>query len=352
MEQKIKALLARIVHPESGRNIVESGMVEHIDAGEGRVTVTLRFEKARDPFALKIKRQVEEAIAREFSLDREHVAVIVREAAPKAAPAASQHTFTGGIGKVLAVASGKGGVGKSTVTANLALTLRNMGYRVGILDADIYGPSQPKMFGVEGYLPDAERIDGEDCILPADAMGIKLMSIGFFIKPSDALIWRDAMATNALRQMIHQTKWGGLDFLLVDLPPGTGGVHLAVISELKVTGAVIVSTPQQVAVADVRRGVEMFRADKIEIPVVGIIENMAWFTPKELPENRYYIFGHGGARAFAEQNDVPFLGDIPIVQSVMDGSEEGRPAAGTDPAVESLYRSIAEKVVENMAKTC
>ena len=320
MEQKIKALLARIVHPESGRNIVESGMVEHIDAGEGRVTVTLRFEKARDPFALKIKRQVEEAIARELSLDREHVAVIVREAAPKAAPAASQHTFTGGIGKVLA--------------------------------ADIYGPSQPKMFGVEGYLPDAERIDGEDCILPADAMGIKLMSIGFFIKPSDALIWRDAMATNALRQMIHQTKWGGLDFLLVDLPPGTGGVHLAVISELKVTGAVIVSTPQQVAVADVRRGVEMFRADKIEIPVVGIIENMAWFTPKELPENRYYIFGHGGARAFAEQNDVPFLGDIPIVQSVMDGSEEGRPAAGTDPAVESLYRSIAEKVVENMAKTC
>ena len=335
MEQKITAGLGRIVLPECGRNIVESGMVEHFDAGEGRVTVTLRFEKARDPFALKIKRQVEEAIARELSLDREHVAVIVREAAPKAAPAASQHTFTGGIGKVLAVASGKGGVGKSTVTANLALTLRNMGYRVGILDADIYGPSQPKMFGVEGYLPDAERIDGEDCILPADA-----------------LIWRDAMATNALRQMIHQTKWGGLDFLLVDLPPGTGGVHLAVISELKVTGAVIVSTPQQVAVADVRRGVEMFRADKIEIPVVGIIENMAWFTPKELPENRYYIFGHGGARAFAEQNDVPFLGDIPIVQSVMDGSEEGRPAAGTDPAVESLYRSIAEKVVENMAKTC
>ena len=178
------------------------------------------------------------------------------------------------------------------------------------------------------------------------------MSIGFFIKPSDALIWRDAMATNALRQMIHQTKWGGLDFLLIDLPPGTGGVHLAVISELKITGAVIVSTPQQVAVADVRRGVEMFRAEKIEIPVVGIIENMAWFTPKELPENRYYLFGRGGARAFAEKNDVPFLGEIPIVQSVMDGSEEGRPAAGTDPMVESCYRSIAEKIVENMTKSC
>lgn len=352
MEQRIKALLTGIIHPESGRNIVESGIVERIDAGEGRMSVTLQFEKARDPFAVKIKRQVEEAIAGEFSLDKEHITVIVKEAAPRSPQPAAQHTFTGGIGKVLAVASGKGGVGKSTVTANLALTLRNTGYRVGILDADIYGPSQPKMFGVEEYLPDAERIDGEDCILPADAMGIKLMSIGFFIKPSDALIWRDAMATNALRQMIHQTKWGGLDFLLIDLPPGTGGVHLAVLSELKITGAVIVSTPQQVAVADVRRGVEMFRAEKIDIPVVGIIENMAWFTPKELPENRYYLFGQGGARAFAEENDVPFLGDIPIIQSVMEGSEAGRPAVGTDSAVESYYRSIAEKVVENIAKTC
>jgi len=351
MEQRIKTLLAGIVHPESGRGIVESGIVERIDADGERVSVTLRFDKARDPFAVKIKRQVEEAIAGDRAFADSRISVIVKEAAPKTAPAAAPRTFTGGIGKVLAVASGKGGVGKSTVTANLALTLRNMGYRVGILDADIYGPSQPKMFGVEDYLPEAERIDGEDCILPADAMGIKLMSIGFFIKPSDALIWRDAMATNALRQMIHQTRWGGLDFLLVDFPPGTGGVHLAVISELAIAGAVIVSTPQQVAVADVRRGVEMFRAEKIDIPVVGIIENMAWFTPKELPENRYYLFGRGGARDFAASNDVPFLGEIPIVQSVMEGSEEGRPAAGTDPTIEARYRSIAEKVVENMMKT-
>ena len=350
MEQKIKALLARIVHPESGRNIVESGMVEHIDAGEGRVTVTLRFEKARDPFALKIKRQVEEAIARELSLDREHVAVIVREAAPKAAPAASQHTFTGGIGKVLAVASGKGGVGKSTVTANLALTLRNMGYRVGILDADIYGPSQPKMFGVEGYLPDAERIDGEDCILPADAMGIKLMSIGFFIKPTDALLWRGAMAVSALKQMIHQTRWGTLDFLLTDLPPGTGDVHLSIIGELKIDAAVIVSTPQQIAVADVVRGVEMFRNENVNIPVAGIVENMAWFTPAELPENRYYIFGRGGARAYAEKNGVEFLGEIPIIQSIMDGADAGTPAAGIDFRVEEHYRGIAEKIVGKVMK--
>ena len=262
MEQQIKRLLSTIVHPESGRNIIESGIVEHVDLQNNRITVTLHFDKARDPFALKIKHQIEEILSTELALDKEAITVIIKEAPPRVQQPAERHTQTGGIGKILAVASGKGGVGKSTVTANLALTLRNMGYRVGILDADIYGPSQPKMFGVEDYLPEAERIDGEECILPADAMGIKLMSIGFFIKPTDALIWRDAMATNALRQMIHQTKWGGLDFLLIDLPPGTGGVHLAVISELKITGAVIVSTPQQVAVADVRRGVEMFRAEK------------------------------------------------------------------------------------------
>ena len=229
MEEKIRHLLTSVVHPETGQDIVGSGFIEHIASGAGKITVVLRFAKARDPFAVKIKNQAEEILRREFP--QQNVMVVIKEGGAAPRPEPKLKTTTGGIAKVIAVASGKGGVGKSTVTANLAVALRNMGYRVGILDADIYGPSQPKMFGVEGYLPDAERIDGEDCILPADAMGIKLMSIGFFIKPSDALIWRDAMATNALRQMIHQTKWGGLDFLLVDLPPGTGGVHLAVISE-------------------------------------------------------------------------------------------------------------------------
>ena len=257
-----------------------------------------------------------------------------------------------GIGKVLAVASGKGGVGKSTVTANLALTLRNMGYRVGILDADIYGPSQPKMFGVEGYLPDAVQEEGTDRIVPAESMDIRLMSIGFFIKPTDALLWRGAMAVSALKQMIHQTKWGTLDFLLADLPPGTGDVHLSIIGELKIDSAVIVSTPQQVAVADVVRGVEMFRNENVNIPVAGIIENMAWFTPEELPENRYYLFGKGGARRFAEEHGVDFLGEIPIVQSIMEGSDEGRPAAGIDPRVEKWYRGIAEKIVEKVMKSC
>lgn len=352
MEERVKELLNRILHPETQHGLVESGFVEQVSTPGDKITVTLNFAKVRDPFALKIKRQVQALLEENFPALKGSITVIIKEAAPKKPQAADKPTMTGDIAHIVAIASGKGGVGKSTVTANLAVALRNRGFRVGILDADIYGPSQPKMFGLEGYLPEAEQVDGQDIILPAEAMDMKIMSIGFFVKPSDALLWRGAMAVNALRQMIHQTRWGALDFLLVDLPPGTGDIHLSIISELKIDTAVIVSTPQQIAVADVRRGVEMFRADKIEIPVVGIIENMAWFTPKELPENRYYIFGRGGARTFAEQNDVPFLGDIPIVQSVMDGSEEGRPAAGTDPAVESLYRSIAEKVVENMAKTC
>ena len=186
-----------------------------------------------------------------------------------------------------------------------------MGYRVGILDADIYGPSQPKMFGVEGYLPEAVQEDGEDRIIPARSMEIELMSIGFFIKPTDALLWRGAMAVSALKQMIHQTRWGTLDFLLADLPPGTGDVHLSIISELKIDAAVIVSTPQQVAVADVVRGVEMFRNEHVGIPVAGVIENMAWFTPAELPDNRYYLFGRGGARAMAEKSGVPFSAKYP-----------------------------------------
>ena len=223
-----------------------------------------------------------------------------------------------------------------------------MGYRVGLLDADIYGPSQPKMFGCEGYLPDAVQEDGFDYIVPAEVAGIKLISIGFFIKPTDALIWRGTMACNALRQLIHQTQWGELDYLLIDLPPGTGDIHLSIISELKISGAVIVSTPQQIAVADVVRGVEMFRNDNVNIPVLGIVENMAWFTPAELPNNKYYIFGQGGAERYAAECGVEFLGHIPIIQSVMEGGDSGIPAASSDLAAGEYYQHIAQKVVEKL----
>lgn len=348
MEQMIKALLATIHHPETGLNLVESGIVEHIAASEAAVTVALRFTKTRDPFAVKIKNQAEELLKTHFPAAK--VLVMVKEGGAAKRPEPKERTTTGDITKVIAVASGKGGVGKSTVAANLAVALRNMGFRVGMLDADIYGPSQPKMFGVEGYLPDAEQVEGMDQIVPADAMDIKLMSIGFFIRPTDALLWRGAMAVNALKQMIHQTKWGPLDFLICDLPPGTGDIHLSIIGELKIDAAVIVSTPQQVAVADVVRGIEMFRNPQVNIPVAGVVENMAWFTPEELPDNRYYIFGQGGAKRVAEEYEVPFLGEIPIVQSIMEGGDNGQPASSIDPRVEEWYRVVADKLVGNVMK--
>lgn len=348
MEQKIRELLSGIVHPERGVDLLSGGMVERIAAEEEGIEVVLRFAKAHDPFAAKLKRQTEEALAAAFPGVRATVTLHVgtpRRLDPERKSTAGQ------IAHVVAIASGKGGVGKSTVTANLAVALRNMGYRVGLLDADIYGPSQPRMFGTEGYLPEAMHEEGIDQIVPAEAMGIELMSIGYFVKPDDALLWRGAMAVNALRQLIHQTRWGRLDFLLADLPPGTGDIHLSIVGELKIDAAVIVSTPQQVAVADVRRGVELFRNPQVNIPVAGIIENMAWFTPEELPENRYYLFGRGGARAFAEENGLELLGEIPIIQSIMDGSDTGRPAAAFDPRVEEYYRAAAARIVEKVTKS-
>ena len=344
MEQKVNDILAGIIHPETERNIIESGMVESVTAREDKIVVVLRFQKARDPFANRIKSLAEKLLAEAFPAAADNILVAIKEAAPKA-PQPKRESTTVKVGKIIAIASGKGGVGKSTVTANLALTLRNMGYRVGLLDADIYGPSQPKMFGCEGYLPDAVQEDGQDYIVPAQSQDIELMSIGFFIQPNDALMWRGAMATSALKQLLHQTLWGGLDFLLIDMPPGTGDIHLTILSEIKLDGAVIVSTPQQVAVADVVRGVEMFRHEQVNVPVLGVVENMAWFTPKELPNNRYYIFGKGGAKDYAEQAGVDFLGEIPLIQSIMEGGETGTPSVENDKEVEKYYREIAEKMI-------
>ncbi|MBR5133112.1 MAG: Mrp/NBP35 family ATP-binding protein [Alistipes sp.] len=351
MNEQLEALLRQIIHPETEQNIVDSGFVDRADLGEdGSIAITLRFQKARDPFAQKVKKQVEELMAKSFP--ESNTLVIIREAKPKPRRREQQSTTTE-IANIIAIASGKGGVGKSTVTANLAVALRQRGYNVGILDADIYGPSQNKMFGVEGYIPDAERDEeGNDYIIPAQSLGIKVMSIGFFIKPTDALMWRGGMATNALHQLIHQTRWGKLDYLLVDLPPGTGDIHLSIINELKISGAVIVSTPQQVAVADVVRGVEMFRHPQVNIPVLGVVENMAWFTPEELPNNRYYLFGKGGAARYATEAGIDLLGEVPIIQSIMEGGENGSPAGGVDPRVEEYYSTIAEKVVNKLPSEC
>ncbi len=351
MNEQLEALLRQIIHPETEQNIVDSGFVDRADRGEdGSIAITLRFQKARDPFAQRVKRQVEELMKRTFP--ENECLVIIREAKPKPRRR-EQQTTTSEICRVVAIASGKGGVGKSTVTANLAVALRHRGYNVGILDADIYGPSQTKMFGCEGYTPEAERDEeGNDYIIPAQSLGIKIMSIGFFINPTDALMWRGGMAVNALHQLAHQTKWGKLDYLLIDLPPGTGDIHLSIINELKISGAVIVSTPQQVAVADVVRGVEMFRHPQVNIPVLGVVENMAWFTPEELPYNRYYLFGRGGAAEYAAKAGIDLLGQVPIIQSIMECGESGNPASGVDPRVEEYYADIAEKIVEKLPAEC
>ena len=337
MEEQIKRLLATVIHPETGTDLVSGGYVERIAASEAAITLTLHFPKSRDPFAVKIKNTVEQLLAEHFPSAK--VLVIVREGGAAPRPEPKVRSSAADITRIIAVAFDAE-----------HLALRDLGFRVGLLDADIYGPSQPKMFGVEGYVPDAEQEEGVDRIVPAVAQEIRLMSIGFFIRPTDALLWRGAMATNALKQMIHQTKWGPLDFLVCDLPPGTGDIHLSIISELKIDAAVIVSTPQQMAVADVVRGIEMFRNEQVAIPIAGIIENMAWFTPEELPDNRYYIFGRGGARRVAGEYGVPFLGEIPLVRSLMEGGEEGRPAAAIDPRVGERYREIADRIVGSVMK--
>jgi len=347
---KLRKLLTEIIHPETGKDIISSSIAEHIDTTDGKVSVTLNFPRQRDPFANSIKRQVAEAVLKIYPEARDNIHITVKENAPAQKPKAEEtQSALGGIGKIIAVASGKGGVGKSTVTANLAVALSKMGYSVGILDADIYGPSQPKMFGIEGHEPQGLGKGDEQWLLPAEAFGIKIASIGFFIPRGEALVWRGPMATSALKQLIHQTLWEKLDFLLIDLPPGTGDVHLSIVSELKLDGAVIVSTPQQVAVADVARGIKMFRSPGVDVPVLGLIENMAWFTPAELPQNKYYIFGKGGARELAKKEKIDFLGDIPIIQSVMDGGESGVPAAAASVEAGKYYVEIARKIVKKLS---
>ena len=346
MEQTILELLKSVSHPELGQDIVSLGIARDLKVTDQKINISLYFAKGRDPFAMSIKRKVYDTLKERFPEIGE-INVFIKEQAPAQKPKEEPKTGKiAGVGKLIAVASGKGGVGKSTVTANLAVALSKAGYRVGILDADIYGPSQPKMFGVEGFMPPMIESDGKEWIGPAESMGVSVMSIGFFIKPTDALVWRGPMATNALKQMIHETGWGELDYLLIDLPPGTGDVHLGVVQELKLDGAVIVTTPQQVSLADVRRGIKMFRAESINVPIYGIVENMAWFTPEELPDNRYYIFGKGSVEGFAKQEGVEIIGQVPIVLSIAEGGDNGTPASMIDSRVAEYYDNIARKIVE------
>ncbi|KDN55045.1 Mrp/NBP35 family ATP-binding protein [Flavobacterium seoulense] len=342
--KEILKALETITIAGEGKNMVESGAVTNVITFGDEVVVDLVLhtpamhikKRAEDD----IKKIIHEKIAAEAKI-KVNIKVEVPEKPEikgKAIP---------GIKNVIAVASGKGGVGKSTVTANLAVTLAKMGFSVGVLDADIYGPSMPIMFDVENEKPVSILVDGKSKMKPIESYEIKMLSIGFFTSPSQAVIWRGPMASKALNQMIFDADWGELDFLLIDLPPGTGDIHLSIMQSLPVTGAVVVSTPQAVALADAKKGVAMFLSEAINVPVLGIIENMAYFTPEELPNNKYYIFGQEGAKNLAEDLAVPFLGEVPIVQSIREAGDYGRPAAlQTGSVIETVFENITRKVVE------
>lgn len=328
-----------------GKNMVESGAVQNVMTFGDEVVVDLVLQTP----ALHIKKRAEvdimKAIHEEVN-QKAKVKVNIKVQAGEKKPEIKGKSIPG-ISNIIAVASGKGGVGKSTVTANLAVTLSKMGFKVGILDADIYGPSIPTMFDVEAEKPLSVNIDGKSKMKPIENYGVKVLSIGFFTKPSQAVVWRGPMAAKALNQMIFDAAWGELDFLLLDLPPGTGDIHLSIMQSLPITGAVVVSTPQKVALTDAKKGVSMFRQESINVPVLGIAENMAYFTPEELPDNKYYIFGKEGAKNLAEDIQVPFLGEIPLVQSLRESGDIGRPAAlQTDTPLENAFKELTRNMVQ------
>jgi ATP-binding protein involved in chromosome partitioning len=340
--QQIIDALQHVRYPGTGKNLIESGMLEDdIRISGMEVSFSLIFEKDNDPFRKSVVKAAETAI---HTYVDENVAVhihtkfIKQNLTPKSDSVENLRAA-----QVIAIHSGKGGVGKSTISANLAITLAKQGYKVGLLDADIHGPSIPKMFHTEGCRPISTPVNGRNLIEPIEQYGIKMLSIGFFVDPQQAVVWRGGMASNAIKQLIQDANWGDLDFFLIDLPPGTSDIHLTLVQHLHLTGAIVVTTPQPVALVDARKGVDMFMNEKINVPVLGLIENMAWFTPAELPNNRYYIFGKDGGKQLAEELNIPLLGQVPLVQSIREGGDEGTPIALQDghPAAQ-MFEDICQ----------
>ena len=323
--QQVIDALRHVRYPGTGKDLVESGMLEDdIRISGFEVSFSLIFPKDNDPFMKSVVKASE--VALQTYIDPNvtaniHTKFVKQNAAVSQKPSAIQAKH------IIAIHSGKGGVGKSTVAANLAIALAQKGFRVGLLDADIHGPSMPKMFHTEDCRPFSVEVEGRTLIEPIEQYGVKMLSIGFFVSPEQAVIWRGGMASNAIKQLIEDAHWGELDYFLIDLPPGTSDIHLTLIAELQLTGVIVVTTPQPVALVDARKGVEMFRNEKVNVPILGLIENMAWFTPAELPENKYYIFGRDGGKRLAEELQIPLLGQIPLVQSIREGGDEGTPIA-------------------------
>ena len=345
-KKEILKALETITIAGEGKNMVESGAIANVVTFGDEVIIDLLLHTP----AMHIKKRAEDDIKKVIleKISAEAKIKINSKVEVPDKPEIKGKSIPG-IKNIIAVASGKGGVGKSTVTANLAVTLAKMGFSVGILDADIYGPSMPIMFDVESEKPISVSVDGKSKMKPIESYEVKILSIGFFTSPSQAVIWRGPMASKALNQMIFDADWGELDFLLLDLPPGTGDIHLSIVQSLPITGVVVVSTPQAVALADAKKGVSMFMSEAINVPVLGIIENMAYFTPEELPKNKYYIFGQEGAKNLSEDLNVSFLGEIPIVQSIREAGDYGRPAAlQTGSIIETVFEEITRNVVQEV----
>jgi len=349
-KKDIELALKTITVPGEGQNMIDSQAIKNIIVFADEVIVDVTISNP----SLQAKKRTEVDILKtihELVYAKAKVTVNIKVEAAIQPKNEIKGKSIPGIQNILAIASGKGGVGKSTVTSNIAVTLSKMGFKVGILDADIYGPSIPIMFDVQNEKPLSEIIDGKSKMKPVENYGVKILSIGFFTKPDQAVVWRGPMAAKALNQMIFDAAWGKLDFLLIDLPPGTGDIHLSIMQALPITGAVVVSTPQIVALADARKGVSMFQQDSINVPVLGIIENMAYFTPEELPEQKYFIFGKEGAKHLAEDLHVPFLGEIPLIQSVREAGDFGRPAAmQTATIVQESFNKITQNIAQEVVR--
>ena len=343
--QQIIDSLRHVRYPGNGKDLIESGMLEDdIRISGFEVSFSLIFDKQNDPFLKSVMKAAEVAV--KTYADKNAAVTIHAKYRKQTAPdSEEQLSATHAIKNIIAIHSGKGGVGKSTVAANLAIALVKRGYRVGLLDADIHGPSQPMMFHTEEARPVMVEVEGRELIEPIEQYGVKMLSIGFFVDPDNAVVWRGGLASNAIKQLLNDSYWGELDYLLIDLPPGTSDIHLTLVQTVRLTGAIVVTTPQPVALTDARKGVDMFRNEKINVPVLGIIENMAYFTPAELPDNRYYIFGKDGGKQLAKEIDVPLLGQIPLVQSIRESGDNGVPIALQDghPAAR-VFDEIAGKI--------
>ncbi len=344
--QLILDALQTVRYPGTGKNIVESEMVaDDIRIDGNTVSFSIIFPKATDPFARSLMKAAETAIHRQIS---DEVLVTVNAQYPTAAPV--KKPALPGVNNIVGVSSGKGGVGKSTVASNLAVALAREGYKVGLLDADIFGPSVPKMFGLEDETIYMHEVDGRQLIIPAERYGVKVLSIGFLVDKNAPVLWRGSMASNALRQLIEEADWGELDYFLIDMPPGTSDIHLTLVQTLAMTGVVVVSTPQEVALADARKGIAMFMGDKVNVPVLGLVENMAWFTPEKHPDERYYIFGREGAVKLAQELKVRLLAQIPIVGSICDGGDGGEPIALKDSISGQSFMHLAHEVIDAVSE--